>query len=305
MKTNNESRIQETRGELYPKAPFDFEKSLSFIGGFSPMKNEQSLESSTMVKAFSVRKIPVVMELSSTGTVDSPKLSYVLYSEEALSDRIRDEAIERMDFFLSLSDDLSAFYALAEQDDEFEPVLQRHYGYHQVKFMTPFENACWSILVQRNPMPAARQLKRYLYETYGRSLVVRGEQYATFPEPADLLEANMEQLVETLGSRRAEYIQAVAAAFSQTEESFMKQGDYAAVREWLLGIKGIGEWSAQFILIRGLGRMEQIPWNEKAALAAASAVYHERMSPQRLQEIADYYGIYQGYWLHYLRINHG
>ncbi|NEW06416.1 DNA-3-methyladenine glycosylase 2 family protein [Paenibacillus sp. SYP-B3998] len=292
---NNERRLEEERGFLYPKAPFDFQKSLSFLCSFNAMKNEQSIESGTMIKAFSVQGVPVVIELSSEGSVNCPIVSYVLYSDDELTESQAQEVLDRIDFFLSLSDDLTAFYDIGSKDSYFEPVLRNCYGYHQVKFMTPFENACWAILVQRNPMPAACQLKRKLYEGYGRTLTVKGTEHFTFPEPADLLGASTEALVETFGSKRAEYLQAVARAFAQTEAIFMKAGDYASVREWLLSIKGIGQWSVDFILIRGLGRMEQIPWQEKAAIEAASAVYHQPLSAKQVKEIADHFGEYQGY----------
>lgn len=42
--------------------------------------------------------------------------------------------LEPICFFLSLDDDLHPFYALAQQDPTFEPIMQELYGYHQVKF---------------------------------------------------------------------------------------------------------------------------------------------------------------------------
>ena len=53
-------------------------------------------------------------------------------------------------------DDLQPFYALAEADPPFWALVQRLYGYHQVRFFTPFENTCWAILGQRTPFAVAR-----------------------------------------------------------------------------------------------------------------------------------------------------
>ena len=69
-------------------------------------------------------------------------------------------------------------------------------------------------------------------------------------------------------------------------------------------IEGIGTWSAQFILLRGLGRTEHIPLTEKKLLEAASRTYGrgQEITPEDLQRIADKYGLWQGYWAHYLRV---
>ncbi len=69
-------------------------------------------------------------------------------------------------------------------------------------------------------------------------------------------------------------------------------------------IKGIGEWSATFIMVRGLGRMEYIPLTETRLLEAASKVYGhgKELSREELIHLAERYGPWQGYWAHYLRV---
>jgi DNA-3-methyladenine glycosylase II len=151
-------------GFLYPKAPFDFQQSLQFISGFQPTNGEQELTDSIITKAVSIRKIPIVFRLASEGDVDNPKISYTLYAKVKLAADILEEALDRIRFFLSMDDELISFYKLANKDEFFTRVVQKLYGYHQVKFLTPFENACWAILVQRNPIPLAQKLKRKLLE---------------------------------------------------------------------------------------------------------------------------------------------
>jgi DNA-3-methyladenine glycosylase II len=59
-------------GQLHPASPFDFEQSLDFIERFTPMMGEQSLTSRKLAKMLSIQAQPVLFELQSTGTVDSP-----------------------------------------------------------------------------------------------------------------------------------------------------------------------------------------------------------------------------------------
>ncbi len=77
---------------------------------------------------------------------------------------------DRTAFYLSLEDDLRSFYAIAKRDPHFSQIIKRLHGYHQVKFLTPFENACWAILSQHNYRPIARRMKDALVHRYGDSL---------------------------------------------------------------------------------------------------------------------------------------
>src|SRR5262249_3359818 len=159
----------------------------------------------------------------------------------------RAAAEDRIAFFLSLCDDLRPFYAIGMADPPFAPVIERLYGYHQVKFLTPFENACWAVLTQRTPIPIAKQLKHALSERFGASLITADQRSVAFPEPVRRADADMAELLELVGTpRRAEYLQAVARSFSGIDEGWLRAAPYAEVAAWLRAIKGMGAWSTTF-----------------------------------------------------------
>src|SRR5579883_1977823 len=157
-------------GQIIPVAPFDFTRSQRFLGSFAPMEGEQTTTGQSLTKALFAAGQLVLVQLTSTGTIEQPRLDYTLHSEKAISKTVKEAAIERMSFFLSLEDDLRPFYEIAQEDSDFAPVVRDLYGYHQVKFGTPFENGCWAILSQRNPRTMAQRMKRALLETYGASI---------------------------------------------------------------------------------------------------------------------------------------
>jgi DNA-3-methyladenine glycosylase II len=180
-------------------------------------------------------------------------------------------------------------------------VVQALHGYHQVKFMTPFECACWAVLTQRNRMSIARGMRDRLVERFGQALEVNGITYRAFPDPARVARASDEDLMATTGqARRVRYVRAVAQAFDGVDQSSLRDGDYRAVEAWLLAIPGIGPWSARFILIRGLGRMERIDGIDAIGRAFAR-VYGVRGDAPAVARAAKRYGRWRGYWLHYLR----
>jgi DNA-3-methyladenine glycosylase II len=179
------------------------------------------------------------------------------------------------------------------------------YGYHQVKFLTPFENACWAILSQRNPMPVARKMKQALVVKVGNRINVNGDVHWAFPEPNQVASLSVDELSSLIhNQRKAQCLSAVAQAFSEVDETFLRTADYDEVNAWLQSIKGIGEWSAAFVLIRGLGRMERLSITEKRLLESASKIYGQgrTLSKTDVQHIAQRYDPYPAYWAHYLRV---
>src|SRR6266568_7696051 len=292
-------------GTLIPAPPFNFDKSLNFLGVFMPTKQEQTISSHTLSKAISIDGQTIVFQLISIGTTENPQLEYTLFSTQPITEETQNAVVERMTFFLSLEDDLQPFYRIGQEDVDFSPIIELLYGYHQVKFLTPFENACWAVLTQRNPMKIAQKTKQVLVEKYGSGLEVYGSVYWAFPEPMQIVVADESELLKVIrNDRRTEYLLAIARAFSEVDEEFLKTAPDKEVEAWLRSIKGIGEWSATFIMVRGLGRMEYIPLTETRLLEAASKVYGhgEELSREDLKRLAERYGPWQGYWAHYLRV---
>jgi len=292
-------------GRLTPTPPFDFAKSLAFLGVFGPLAGEQAVVAQGLTRAFLVERLPIVVRVVAAGSVEAPSLEYTLFAEAPIDRPTQRAAADRVAFFLSLADDLRPFYALGQADPIFAPIVEQLYGYHQVKFPTPFECACWAVLTQRNAMPIARKLKQALTERFGAGLEVEGMPYRVFPEAETLAAADPAELREMIrNGRRAEYLGAVAQAFTGVDEAWLRVAPYAQVADWLRGIAGIGAWSASFVLLRGLGRTDRIPVGERRLEEAAARCYNagQPLSMPHLQRIADEYGAWQGYWAHYLRV---
>jgi DNA-3-methyladenine glycosylase II len=292
-----------TTGTLTPTPPFDFAKSLNFFGTFLPIRGEQRLEEATLTKAVSIEGNAVVFELKSTGTLEQPFLHYTLYSAQPLTQSVMDAATDRITFFLSLNDDLRPFYELAAQDPAFVQVIDRLYGYHQVKFITAFENAIWAILTQRSSMSLGQKIKQRLTDDYGVSLEVNGLRYQAFPEAIQLLKVPPDELAAIIrNEQKMPYINSALANFANVDEQFLRHAPYDQVEAWLRDIKGIGEWSASFVLIRALGRMDKALTGDERLRQAAAKLYGRTFNDKDLHAYAERYGPHKGYWAHYVRV---
>lgn len=295
--------IYSRTGQLFPKAPFDFTKSLEFLSGFFPTRRDSEPQAQTFTRAIANNGQIIAFQLEPAGSVEDPRLDYTLLSEQPIEAATQSAVSRRISLYLSLDDDLRPFYALGREDPHFAPVVERLYGYHQVKFLTPLEAGCWAILTQRNAMSEARKMRAVLVKKYGTSIEVEGTTHWAFPEPTRLAVANPADLGAIADNeRKGEYMQALARAFDSVDEDFMLTAPYEEVAGWLRGIKGIGEWSAAFILLRGLGRPQRVPI-ERRTVEAVSKVYGggKLLTEGQVRELAQGYGEWQGYWAHYLR----
>lgn len=296
------------RRDLIPTPPFSFAQTLGFLGEFPPLMGEQQIQDNALTKAIRVRGRTVVFRVTSSGTIDAPIVHCELLSDEALDDATAESAFHQVGFALSLYDDLTSLYARAREDSGFAKALEKLYGLHQVKFLSPFENACWAVLTQRTPMAIARRWKAELTARYGGSLEVDGRTYDAFPEAADFAAAAPADIDAIVGNaRKAEYLRAVIAAFAAVDPAWLETAPSEFVEKWLLGIKGLGAWSAMFVLVRGLGRTDKGLLTDREGrfteemLNAARKVYGPETSLDDLYRLATHYGDVQGYWGYYMR----
>lgn len=289
----------EASGSIVPVPPFDFAKSLRFLEGFSPTEGEQAIAAGAVRKAINIGGRTLLFEVRSgtAATVNRPRLVYRLWSERTIDDG---PAVERIGRFLSVDDDVTTFYDRARADPVLATHVDRLYGLHQVRFLTPFENACWAVMGQRAPVAMARRAKDAFVERYGGSIEVDGVTHRAFPEAADVAGLTADDLRPLVrNDRRAMYLANVIEAWQTADEPWLGTGPYDDVNAWLRSIKGFGEWSTLFVLFRGLGRGDRMILTRPNVEAMRSA-YGDRPDAE-LQSILDAYGPWGGYALLYLR----
>jgi DNA-3-methyladenine glycosylase II len=289
-------------GILTPRAPFDFAKTLAFLGDFTPTAGEQALAPDSVTKAVTLHGRAIAFNVRDAGTLEDPRIAYTLYSEHPLSEPEQDAIIDRIRFFLSLDDDLRPFYAIGRTDPAFAPVIEHLYGLHQPKFLTPFEIACWAILTQRNPIAIAHRTKMALVQRWGTTITLPEGTQRAFPDVKQLAAVSLDELAQVVRNpRKVEYLMAVIEFFSSVDEQFLRTGNYDEVAMQIRAIRGFGAWSSHFLLVRGLGRMEHVSSIDQEISEAATRIYNQALTASAMQQILDRYGNTQGYWAFYAR----
>ena len=293
------------RFTLTPTPPFDFRHSLNILSRRQADGVRYRVQADGVSFAYALSGETVVLSLQSKGTVEQPKLQTKVHSERKLSKTELEALKAHLTFYLSLGDDLTPFYELAHDDPAVEPVLKTLYGFHQVKFQSVFASACWALVTQRTPNSFAYKTMARLSELLGTKIEYEGEQFTTFPTPQAFLAkgASAAILEATNNTRKTERLLPIAESFTTADEDFLRQAPYAEVEAWLSKIHGLGAWSVDYVMLRGLGRYERAPWTDTRIMGTLSDTYTKgfTMSKGDARALAERYGWYQGLWVHYLK----
>jgi DNA-3-methyladenine glycosylase II len=174
-------------------------------------------------------------------------------------------AIERL---LGTCVDLRPFYRLAAGEPRLHQLAARFRGLKPPRFPTVFEGVVNGIACQQLSLAVGITLLNRLSAAYGlRFPCPDGVQYA-FPRPADLATLRIEDLLP-LGFSRNKSRAIIETASGVAEgrldlESFANLTDKEAGAR-LLELRGVGRWTAEYVLLRGLGRTNLFPGDDVGA----------------------------------------
>lgn len=200
---------------------------------------------------------PVSVEVIQGGPPQEPELT-VKTPGSRLNSRMREELLATLDKVLGLNVDLAPFYRIAAQDRRLASLVEPIIGFKPPRLPSVFETLLNGIACQQVSLVVGVHLLNRLCRTFG---LAAGEDHA-FPRPADLTSA-LPQHLRGIGFsiHKAEAILGIAHAVleGRLDLEELSTLDDAAVLERLLQLKGIGRWTAQYVLLRGLGRLDVFP----------------------------------------------
>ena len=178
------------------------------------------------------------------------------------------EARRALDSMLGLSVDLTGYYDLAERDERLTPLAKQFRGMRPTRFPTVFEAVVNAVACQQLSLNVGVHLLNRLARRYGVTEQYDGRSPRGFPGPAQLAVAEVLEL-RSLGfsTTKARALVDIARRVNEGDlnlESLADLDDDHASRI-LLGLVGIGRWSTEYILLRGLGRLHVLPGDDAGA----------------------------------------
>ena len=155
------------------------------------------------------------------------------------------------------------------RDAQLAPIVQRFPGLRVPGCWSGFELAVRAILGQQVTVKAASTLVARIAERYGRTYECGAQGlHLTFPEPAQLAVADLNGM--GIVGQRIAAIQAVAGQIECGELDVDGGMDTGTFVPAICSIKGIGEWTAQYIAMRALNDPNAFPYSDLILRRAVS-----------------------------------
>ncbi len=195
----------------------------------------------------------------------------------AVTDGTLHQAIAWAERTLGLDQELSGFYR-ARKDPWLEELAIRFRGLRPPRFPSLFEAVVNAVVCQQVSLTVGIHLLNRLSERFGSRLPAAIEGWGPgAPAVERVAEANWESL-RALGLSGAKSRALVACARALTGPDF----DLAALRplsdseleDRLRSLPGIGRWSAQYVMLRGLGRWRILPGDDVGAQNSLRRHFH-------------------------------
>lgn len=227
---------------------FSFDLALSFLRR-SPNEILHRVEERSVTKALKVDGSAVVFSLQQ----HEADIELMWRSGKSNQKNVHDQVERYVRDWFDLDSDLKPFYKMAKQDDLLRDLVKRFYGYRIIGQPDLFESLAWAVLGQQINLTFAYKLKQRFVEQFGEAITLDGQSYFLFPEPHQAAAVNPESLLALQFSRqKAAYVIGIAEAFAsgRVSKEKIKGLPFEEAKEELRKIKGIGNWTANYALMK-------------------------------------------------------
>ena len=263
---------------IKPVAPYDFE----LTAGQPSYSRDQQFKTEDYVDGAYIRLLDLedkaaLASVSSVGSVDAPELGVTLTGDN-LTDDDAERAAAQLAWLLGCDQDLRPFYDSVSDDTILDEVVREFYGYHNTRTASVFEALVQAVMGQQIATAVARIVRSLMIEHYGVRASIGGREWYAFPRAESLATAEVAALRQLkLSVRKSEYIQGIARAALESADGFegMHELPDEEVIKQMVALRGVGQWTAQWVLVRALARPDGFPIGDLALRRTVAALYFE------------------------------
>ena len=221
----------------------------------------------TYRRALVLNDAPVEIAVRQTAPPNAPRLQVIVSGKRADSETkaAATKAIERL---LGIRIDLKDFYRLAARDARLSVLAKRFRGMKPPRFPTLFEALVNATACQQVTLTLGILLLNRLAENFGVAVKGEIETAHAFPRPEDLVRAaprDLRRLGFSYQKAHALIELSRAAMSGQLDDERLSQMPDDAAVECLREHRGVGRWTAEYALLRGMGRLNVFPGDDVGA----------------------------------------
>ncbi|MFB7640802.1 DNA-3-methyladenine glycosylase family protein [Peribacillus butanolivorans] len=251
----NKELLDKEKDELIIHAPreFSFSENLSYLSR-SPNECLFEIVDQKIYRALFVENETILVEIRAEN--DTMIFVRFLGRTTSIEEHVHEAVSLYIRQWFDLDTNLLPFYELAKNDPLLQRPVSQFYGLRNMGIPDLFEAIAWGILGQQINLTYAYTLKRRLVERFGKSVEYEGEKYWLFPTPEVIANLTVEDFVEMkMTVKKCEYLIGVAQLMVRgdlTKEELLNAKDVKAAEKMLTKIRGIGPWTANYVLMRCL-----------------------------------------------------
>lgn len=232
---------------------FDFKVNLDYLLR-DPNECMYEIEDHLITRVIEVNNVCILARISER---DKKCLCVEFLGETKPKSLVDKEAVVRyICEWFDLDNDLTLFYEMGYQDPLLKQPIEQFYGLRTIGIDDLFEALCWGVLGQQINLKFAYTLKRQFVEKFGKSLDYNDKKYWIFPSFEEIAVLTPEDMADIKMTRKkSEYIIDIAKLMKSghlSKEKMLGFDDFNQAEKELIKIRGIGPWTANYVLMRCL-----------------------------------------------------
>ncbi|MGE7951017.1 DNA-3-methyladenine glycosylase family protein [Lysinibacillus xylanilyticus] len=275
------------------------------LGYLTREKNECmfEIENDTITKVIAIGEIRSLVQVS---VINNEQMVVQFLNESRPSEKWkREEIVKYIHEWFDLDHDLTPFYEMAKADPLLKMPAQKFYGLRVIGIPDLFEALCWGVLGQQINLAFAYSLKKQFVEGFGDSIEWNGKKYWVFPpyeRIAQLTPADLADIKMTV--KKSEYIIGIARLMASGELSREKlmNMNFKDAEKNLIKIRGIGPWTANYVLMRCLRFQTAFPIDDVGLINSIKQLrnMNEKPTKDEILEISFPWKNWESYATFYL-----
>ena len=246
---------------------------------------------------------------------------YGIHGDQVIKFTQSDKGIEFLSFpydkscdqkIFRLDDDIKKIFEEISHDPLIYRLVRLYPGLRLIR-QKPHQCLFSFVCASNTNIPMIRRMLYNMTRKFGKRTKVDGIDFFTFPSAADINKASVDELRACGLGYRTKAIKAAAYSIASGRLDFdlLKKVSYYESKKELLQVYGIGNKTADCVLLFSLEKLDAFPIDVWIARALAShyswlhtGKFHDKIAPHQYEQLSDgarsYFGRYAGYAQQYL-----
>jgi len=265
---------------IFLKLPkeFDFAKCLKFLAR-SPQEPCHLVKHNTLYKVLKFEDDPILLKIQ----LRNKNSLSIEFLTKRPKKSIRAKAAKYVWNWFDLETKLKPFYRMAKSDAVLKHIAETYYGLRIVSIPDLFEAICWAVMGQHINLNFAYLLKKRFVQSFGERFRIDDRIFYLFPTPEMIAKQTVSRFRQLqFTEKKSEYIIELAKKIKDgtlSKNTLLKKDSFKLVKKELMGLHGVGKWTAEYVCLRCLKDPAAFPVDDVGLQNAIKRILRLRAKP--------------------------